>query len=166
MIIIILITVTYNIITMVTNIITEVHYTGKNKKHILTKVYYTAKTKTKNDNKKHLLTKVHGTTSPDGQSLGVGDAAVRIEPNEPVSFSLKQMNLFFIDQVEPVWRGHLVQIALLPVHKHRVRPPDLRERFPVERDLSDSARVELESRVRPRLSEVTVQAVDLGRQGH
>ena len=48
MIIIILITVTYNIITMATNIITEVHYTGKNKKHILTKVYYTAKTKTKN----------------------------------------------------------------------------------------------------------------------
>ena len=31
MIIIILITVTYNIITMVTNIITEVHYTGKTK---------------------------------------------------------------------------------------------------------------------------------------
>ena len=29
MIIIILITVTYNIFTMVTNIITEVHYTGK-----------------------------------------------------------------------------------------------------------------------------------------
>ena len=90
---------------------------------------------------------MHGTTSPDGQSLGVGDPAVRIEPNEPVSFSLKQMNLFFIDRDEPVWRGHLVQIALLPVHKHRVRPPDLRERFPVERDLSDSARVELESRV-------------------
>ena len=55
--------------------------------------------------------------------------------------------LLFIDQNEPVWRRHLVQIALLPVHKHRVRPPDLRERFPVERDLSDSARVELESRV-------------------
>ena len=31
MIIIILITVTYNIITMVTNIITEVHYTAKTK---------------------------------------------------------------------------------------------------------------------------------------
>ena len=134
MIIIILITVTYNIITMVTNIITELHYTAK----------------------KHLLTKVHGTASPDGQSLGVRHPAVRIEPNEPVSFSLKQMNLLFMDQNEPVWRRHLVQIALLPVHKHRVGPPDLRERFPVERDLSDSARVELESRVRPRLSEVTV----------
>ena len=68
MIIIILITVTYNIITMVTNIITELHYTAN----------------------KHLLTKVHGTASPDGQSLGVGDPAVRIEPNEPVSFSYNQ----------------------------------------------------------------------------
>ena len=37
-----------------------------------------------------LLTKVHGTASPDGQSLGVGDPAVRIEPNEPVSFSYNQ----------------------------------------------------------------------------
>ena len=33
MITIILITVTYNIITMVTNIITEVHYTGKKTKN-------------------------------------------------------------------------------------------------------------------------------------
>ena len=88
MIIIILITVTYNIITMVTNIITEVHYTGKKKQktHPHQGVLY-SKNPNKKRQQKHLLTKVHGTTSPDGQSLGVGDPAVRIEPNEPVSFS-------------------------------------------------------------------------------
>ena len=89
MIIIILITVTYNIITMVT----EVHFLQQKPKQKMTRKTHPHQGA---KNNKHLLTKVHGTASPDGQSLGVGDPAVRIEPNEPVSFSLKQMNLLFL----------------------------------------------------------------------
>ena len=89
------------------------------------------------------LSKVHRASSPHCQSLGVGDAAVGIEPDEPV------------------WRRHLVQVALLAVDEDGVRPPDLCQRFPVKRDLSDATRVELESWVRPGLPEVAIETVHL-----
>ena len=54
-----------------------------------------------------------------------------------------------------------MQVALLPIDEDRVRPPDLCQRFPVERDLSDSTRVELESWVRPGLPKVAVETVHL-----
>ena len=89
------------------------------------------------------LGKVHRATRPHCKSLRVGDTAVRIESDKPVR------------------RRHLVQVALLAVYENRVWPPDLRQRFPVERDLRDSTGVELKSWVRPGLPEVAVETVHL-----
>ena len=89
------------------------------------------------------LSEVHRASSPHCQSLRVGDTAVGIEPDEPV------------------WRRHLVQVALLAVDEDGVWPPDLCQRFPVKRDLSDATGVELESWVRPGLPEVAVETVHL-----
>ena len=54
-----------------------------------------------------------------------------------------------------------MQVALLPIDEDRVWPPDLCQGFPVERDLSDSTGVELQSGVGPGLPKVAVKTVHL-----
>ena len=77
------------------------------------------------------------------------------------TFTLGQIENTLLKTHEIKTHRHFVKIGVFSIDDNCVWPPDLRQRFPVERDLRDSTGVELKSWVRPGLPEVAVETVHL-----